>query len=248
MRWPEVTLRLALLAGLLVAAAYHASGLITAPLGLLAITATAELGIRPWAQGAIDRLLLGCGAMVTALILTGLVLNLTPWGLTRMTWAIGWAILSVGVLTWRRDLGFEGWPHAVRIWPHAVRIRSFGLWFFAAGLIVVVAGILATAGIRHWSRQPDLAFSLVSANSGAVVVEIDATSTVETYRIVGTSAASGAQRYVSAPLTIRSGGNGVRVRRRLPINTAGSWKISLEAADTGQVVRWLKADVRQGQP
>lgn len=241
MRWPEVTLRLALLAGLLVAAAYNASGLITSPLGLLAIAATAELGVRPWAQGALDRLLLGCGAVVTALILTGLVLNLTPWGLTRMTWAIAWAILSVGVLAWRRGLGFEGWPRAARI-------RSFGLWLFAAGLIVVVAGILAIAGIRHGSRQPDLAFSLVSADSGAVVVEIDATSTAETYRIVGTSAAPGTQRYVSAPLTIRSGGDGVRVVRRLPINTAGSWKISLEAADTGRVVRWLKADVRQGQP
>jgi uncharacterized membrane protein len=98
-------LRLALIVGLPVAIAYNAATWIAAPVGLMAIAATVELAVRPYAANVIDRLLLACGAVVTTLILVGLGLNLTSWGLTRGTWTVAWTILSIGVLAWRRGLG-----------------------------------------------------------------------------------------------------------------------------------------------
>jgi hypothetical protein len=229
-RWQEVALRLTLIVALLVAVAYDVNVWIAAPLGLLAIATTAELAIRPYAANAVDRLLLGCGTVVTTLILAGLGLNLTPWGLTRTTWTVTWTILSIGVLAWRRELG--------------AGIRSFGLWVLSASLIFVVAGILAIAGVRHSNRQPFVAFALVSTSANAVVVEIDAKSITERYRIVAMSKVSGARKYFSAPFTVRSGGDGVRVFEHVPINIAGVWIINLESANNGAIVRWLKVDIR----
>jgi hypothetical protein len=236
-RWQEVALRLTLIVGLAVAIAYGVDARFAAPLGFLAIAATAELAIRPYAANAVDRLLLGCGAVVTTLILAGLGLNLTPWGLTRTTWTATWTILSIGVLAWRRKLGTSVRKPAARIGP-------FSLWLFSASLIFVVAGIVAVAGVRHFNRQPVVAFALVSTSADAVVVEIDATSITERYRIVAMSRASGAHQYFSAPFTITSGGNGKRVFERVPINIAGVWMIDLESANNGAIVRRLKVDVR----
>jgi hypothetical protein len=235
--WPEIALRLTLIAGLFVAAVSNAAGWVTGPLGIIAIAATAELAVRPYAAKAIDRLLLACGATLTTLILVGLVLNLLPWGLTRTTWAAAWTIVSIGILAWRRGLKSQRWKGAG--WT-----RPMALSAFLASVIVVGAGLLAVAGFRDWGRQPALAFSLVSANAGIVVVEIDATSTTETYEIEGISEVSGAQRYISAPLTIKSDGTGERVRERVPVNMAGVWTIRLESADSGTVVRWLRVNVR----
>jgi hypothetical protein len=236
MRWQEVALRLALIYGLLAAIAYDVNIWIAAPLGLLAIAATAELAIRPYAANAVDRLLLGCGAVVTTLILAGLGLNLTPWGITRMTSAATWTILSIGVLAWRRGFGTS-------VGKSAGGIRSFGPWVFLASLVIVAAGMLALAGVRQWNRQPVLAFALVSTSPDVVVVEIESTSINERYRIVATSKALGAHQYFSSPLIIRSGGDGTRVFERVPINTAGVWIIDLKSANTGSTVRWLKVDV-----
>jgi hypothetical protein len=77
-----------------------------------------------------------------------------------------------------------------------------------------------------------------------VVVEIDATSINERYRIEAISKVPGAQRYLSAPLTIRAGGDGKPVLERVPTNISGVWTIRLESASNGAIVRWLKVSVR----
>jgi hypothetical protein len=238
MRWQEIALRLTLSVGLAVAIAYHVAVWLTTPLGFLAIAATAELAVRPYAKNSIDRLLLSCGAVVTALILIGLVLNLTPWGLTSMTWAVAWAILSIGVLGWRRRLGTN-----IRR-PEATLI-SLSPWFLSASLIFVVAGILALAGVRQWNRQPVLALSLVSTSSNAIIIEIDSTSINKKYRIVATSKVAGARRYSSAPFTVKSTGNGAHILEHVPINVAGAWRVGLEQANSSTTVRLLIVNVSQ---
>jgi hypothetical protein len=112
-----------------------------------------------------------------------------------------------------------------------------------ASLVIVVAGMLALAGVRQWNRQPVLAFALVSTSPNVVVVEIESTSINERYRIVATSKTLGANQYFSSPLIIRSGGDGTRVFERVPINVAGVWIIDLKSASTGSTLRWLKVDV-----
>ena len=78
---------------------------IATPLFLAGIAVTGELAVRPYARSGIERALLVCGATVTVLILIGLCLNLTPWGLTRGTWAFSWLLVSTAVLIWRRGSG-----------------------------------------------------------------------------------------------------------------------------------------------
>jgi hypothetical protein len=227
----EITLRLTLTASLIAAFVYGVSGWLTAPLGLIAIGATAELAIRPYATNAADRLLLACGAVVTVLILAGLALNLTPWGLTRITWAAAWLIVSFGVLVWRRRLSTRiGAP----TW-----IKPLGIWMALAGLILAVAVALALSGVRHSNQQPTLAFSVISRNTGAVVVQIQTTSTSGHYRIMATSSAEQAAQYSSAVLNISAGSTGAQMRERVPLNVPGNWTISLVSAN-GSIVRSLK--------
>jgi hypothetical protein len=238
MRWQELALRSTLIVGLLLAITFSVTLWIATPLGLMAIAATTELAVRPYAASAVDRLLLGCGALVTTLILTGLALNLTPQGLTRTTWCIAWTVLSIGVLAWRRGLGSSiGWPSA--------GVRSFSLWIFSASLIFVAAATLALVGVQHWNRRPVLAFALESKGADTVTVEIDATSVTEQYRIVAIPRIPGAWRYYSPPLSIRSGQDGIRVLKRVPINAVGVWVINLESIDNGTVVRRLIIDFRR---
>jgi hypothetical protein len=235
----EATLRVTLIASLFGTIMYGVTVWIIAPLGLVAIAATAELAVRPYAANAADRLLLACGAVVTTLILIGLALNLTPWGLTKTTWNVAWLIVSIGVLSWRRTIATSITSIASR-WAAA---RSYSVWIAAASLILVAAVILALAGVRIWDRKPVLAFSVVSRDNNSVVVEIEATSITGEYQIIATSPAPQALQYSSGPLTIKADGNGRQIRARVPLNVAGTWTIDLESAYNDTVVRWLRVDL-----
>jgi hypothetical protein len=233
MRWPEVMLRMALIIGLLAASAYSVTVWIIAPLGLLAIAVTAELAVRPYATNAADRLLLGCGAVVTAFILVGLALNLTPWGLTRTTWTLAWLAGSIGILIWRRRLG-------TRIGLPTARIRTQSFWMISAAVISAAAVALAIAGVRHSSKQPVLAFSVVSTGLDAVLVEIDATSVSGQYQITASSSNKKANEYFSPLLKVNAANGSKRIRESVPVNVTGTWTINLRSADNNQTIRQLK--------
>lgn len=238
MRWPEVTLRLAPIAALSAAIVCGVSVWITAPLSLLAIAVTAELAVRPYANNVADRLLLSCGAVVTILIIAGIVLNMTPWGLTQATWGATWLTVSIGVLIWRR-----GTTTGVPRLP--AEMRSLSLWgaMALAAVIFVGAVTLALAGVRRSAQQPDLAFSLISKSGNSVIVEVEATSFSGSYYIVTASSEPAAHQYSSPLLTIRAGSAGEQVRERVPINGPGTWTIDLNSANDGTTVRWLKVDL-----
>jgi hypothetical protein len=235
-RWLEVTLRLALIAGLFFAITYGAATWIIAPLGLVAIFVTAELAVRPYASNTADRLLLCCGGTVTALILLGLGLNLTPWGLTRSTWNLAWLIVSVGVFAWRRGA-------RTRIRRPTARMGSINAWMVLATLIIAGAVLLSLAGVQHSEQQPTLAFSVVSESRSAVVVEIEATSFTGTYQIVATPSSRKGHKYSSNLLSIVAGSR-EKVRQRVPINANGVWSIALKSASNGAVIRRLKVDLK----
>jgi hypothetical protein len=241
--WPEVTLRLALIAGLLAAITASPTVWVTAPVALAAIAVTAELAVRPYAGDPADRLLLACGAVVTVLILVGLVLNLLPWGLTRLTWGAAWLVISVAVLVWRRDaatdVGGLGRPGG----PRSGASLGMGLWMAAAAVIVVAAVVLALAGVRNWDRKPVLAFSVVSRSTQAVEVQIQATSVTDQYQIVATGPGQPPGHYASPFFTVAAGGTGTQVRKRVPLSRSGNWIIDLQSA--GHTVRKLQLVVGQ---
>lgn len=237
MHLDEVALRTALIIGSAVTLLYGGVTVwITAPLGLAAMGATAELAVRPYATSAFDRLLLACGSVVVTLILLGLLLNfITPWGLTRITWTTTLVVISFGILVWRRGLKSD-----IRL--RSVSVNAFSLAIAAAVLIIIAATALSLIGVRQWDRRSLLSFSLVANSSNAVVVEIQAVSTMGKYRIV-TSRASDHHRYRGKAFAISAGGNGETLRIRVPIKTAGRWTIDLEPANHADVSRELIVDV-----
>jgi hypothetical protein len=230
----EIVMRLLLIAGLCAAIWSGVTVWLEVPLALVAITATTELAIRPYTANAADRLLLGCGAIVAALIIIGLGLNLTPWGLTKTTWNIAWLVLSIGVLARRRGLstGF-GWPL-----PQA---RALSGWLAAAALVIAVAVTVSVVGVQRWDQKPLLAFSVVSESTNSVVVEIEATSMSGTYRITAMAPPSNETSYQSAPFTVNAASGSEQLRERVPIDVPGkTWKINLVLVSNGSISRWLR--------
>jgi hypothetical protein len=233
-RWPEIAVRLLLIGGLCAAIWSGVTVWLAVPLALIAITATTELAVRPYTANAVDRLLLGCGAIVTTLIIIGLGLNLTPWGLTKITWNLAWLVLSVGVLTWRRGLstGF-GWPPP--------RMRALSGWLIAATLMIAAAVIVSVAGVQRWDQKPVLAFSVVSESSNSVVVEIEATSITGTYQITAVPQPLKKASYRSAQFTVSAASGSEQLRERVPLDIPGkTWTINLVSVSDGSIARWLR--------
>ena len=231
MRPVEVIVRLALIAALPAVIAVSPVVWVTAPVALVAIAATAELAVRPQADDPASRLLLACGAVVTVLILAGLALNLLPWGLTRLTWAVAWLVVSLAVLVWRRGAATDlSWRHGLD------RARgpglALGLWMTTAAVILVGAVLLAQAGVRNWDRKPVLAFSVVSRTTQSVVVQIQATSITDRYRIVATEQKKPAGHYTSQFFTVAAGGTGVQLDKQVPLSGSGQWSIDLQSGGT----------------
>lgn len=237
MRRREVVLRLALMVGLFGVVAYNLTGWITAVLGFVAIITTAELAVRPYAPSAIDKLLMGSGAVVTTLIIIGLGLTLTPWGLNRITVDVAWLAMSLAVLGWRRRLRTNIQLSMAEI------SSSLRIWVASASLILAVGVVLALAGVRHWNQRPALAFSLVSKSTNSVLVQVEATSTAGRYQIVADSKVHGAHQYASSLLTIKAGGEGEHLQERVPVNIPGVWTIHLQSADDHSIVRTLIVSV-----
>jgi len=237
----EVFLRAVLNACILVTIALGLSAWISTPLFLAGVAVTGELAVRPYARNAVDRVLLICGSTIVALILIGLFLNLTPWGLTRGTWAFSWLVVSSAVLIWRRASGAS--IAADRIRRYCARHWLTGLYGIAAVAIFVVAGIIAMSGVRAWSQKPMLAFSLVSKNSSVVVVRIHAVSTNGTYRIVAESGNPHAHLYSSPAILVSAGAKGEAFNESVPVNVSGRWTIYLNAINGSTGLRVLIVNV-----
>jgi hypothetical protein len=230
----EITVRLLLIGGLCAAIWSGVTVWLAVPLALIAITATTELAVRPYTANAVDRLLLGCGAIVTALIIIGLGLNLTPWGLTKATWNVAWLALNVGVLAWRRRLGTGfGWPPP--------RMRALSGWLIAATLMIAASVAVSVAGVQRWDQKPVLAFSVVSESSNSVVVEIEATSISGAYQITAVPQASEKGSYRSAQFTVNAASGSEQLRERVPLDVPGrTWEINLVSVSDGSIARWLR--------
>lgn len=234
MRWPEITLRVALIIGSALAVIQHVSAWVSAPLGLIAIGATIELAIRPYAGSMVDRVLIGCGLAVVALILLGVGLNFTPSGLTRVTWTLSWVGLGLAVLIWRR--GLEASASLSRI-----RLRRSYLWAVPVVAVLVAAGLVAQAGVQA-AKEPVLALSMVSKSAHTVTVQIDATSVDGAYQLKAESTTPGAQGYTSRKFEIHAGQSGAHIVKEVPTNISARWTITL-ASVTGTQARELIVDV-----
>jgi hypothetical protein len=214
----------------------HVNVWVSGILGLASLLATAELAVRPYGTKIFDRLLLMAGGLVVTFIILGLLLNLTPFGLTLGTWNAAWGVLSTGVLIWRRgsrsQVTLPGRPVSV-----------FGVSVVVAAVIIIGAGALAVDGVKKWDAKTLLSFSLVSSSSTSIVTQINATSVNDAYSIKAFSKNDKASHYTSKPFTVSAGSNGQIFQEQVPVNAKGSWVIDLVSGNTGKVVRELIVDV-----
>lgn len=233
----EVLIRLILIAGsACINLDGHINVWISGIVGLVSILATAELAVRPYGAKVFDRLLLMAGGLITTFIILGLLLNLTPLGLTLETWNAAWGVISVSVLIWRRG-------NRTQIVVPKGFVNVFSLSVVVAIIIIIGAGVLAIDGVRKWDEKSVLSFSLVSSNSTSVVTQINATSISGSYSIAAFSQTNTASHYTSRPFSISAGRDGQMIRERIPVKANGRWVIDLDSADGDKVVRELIIDV-----
>lgn len=237
----EVLVRATLNVCIAAAIVWGLSAWLAGPLFLIGVALTAELALRPQVRSGPEKILLICGSAITAFILIGLVLNLTPSGLTRTTWAVAWVVVSGAVLIWRRTSSTS--ISIDRIRSQVNRHWVIGLYGLGALVIFVVAGIVAMAGVRHSNQKPLLEFSLVSESSSSVVVQIHAISTNASYQIAADSGSFGARRYSSPPIAVNAGAQGQTLNESVPVNVAGRWSISLSGVSGSTDSRELIVDV-----
>jgi hypothetical protein len=214
----------------------HINVWVSGILGLASLLATVELAVRPYGAKVFDRLLLMAGGLVVTFIILGLVLNLTPFGLTLGTWNAAWGVLSIGVLIWRR-----GSRSPITLPGRAVNV--FNLSVVVAAAIIIGAGFLAVDGVKKWDAKTVLSFSLVSSSSTSVVTQINATSVNDAYAIKAFSQSHKTSHYMSKPFNISAGSNGQTLQEQVPVNAKGPWVIDLVSGNTGKVVRELIIDV-----
>lgn len=233
----EVAARLALIC---VSAGINLAGpvnpWISGIIGLISIAATVELAVRPYGSKAFDRLLLMAGSLVVTLVLLGLLLNLTPWGLTRGTWNLIWAVLSILVLFWRRGIRTQ------LVIPR-MPINALSLSIVAAAVIIAGAAALVASGVHKWGGQSTLSFALEAVSSRNVTTEINATSVSGSYSMVAFLQNDKKTHYTSKPFEVSAGPSGTTVREQVPIRANGRWVIDLEPAGGGQALRELIVDV-----
>ena len=236
----ELIVRAALNVAIVVAIAAGLSAWFATPLFLVGVAATAELAVRNYSANGVEKILLICGAAVTAFILVGLFLNFTPLGLTRVSWGASWLVVSTGVLVWRRNSATLIRREDIKL--YILHHWVIGLYGIAALAIFVGAVYLAMAGVWSSNQRPMLAFSLVSKNANQVVVKINAISTTGTYRIVAQSN-NRPLHYSSSPILVNADGDGETLVENVPVNMPGRWIIHLNSVNGSNSSRELIIDV-----
>ncbi len=233
----EVTLRVVLLAGLLAVIAASPTVWLTAPVALVAIAATIELAVRPYAADAAAAAAgLRSGGDRTHPGRPGA----EPAAVGADPGHLGGGL--AGDQRGRADLAADSATDLSWL-ARPGRAGGLGLWMAAAAVILAGAVLLALAGVRNWDRKPVLAFSVLSRTAQAAVVQVQATSMTNRYQIVATRPGQAAGQYASPYFMVRAGGSGIQVRKRVPLNGDGTWNIDLQAG--GKTVRKVQLVVGQ---
>jgi hypothetical protein len=128
---------------------------------LVCFVATAPL------QSVLDRVLASALAAVLVVMALGFLLHLSPWGLTRRSWAVAWALVVLGVA-------------AVDDGAQVIRFRPvvFGpLMRWAAASVVVISAAIGLAWQASASeRATPLTLSVVAAGSNEIRLLVDGPS------------------------------------------------------------------------
>lgn len=204
-RVPRLTLGCAAL--VVVAMACAAAGAptwLSTPLATLAVVAVLALLVRRRRRGPLDALLVAVAVPLVAVPLLGLLLNLLPGGLSRLSWGLGVGVLLVAGLAWDAVQ-----PQAAPV-PAAVRPPTLGgrpgrldrhtvlraaPWYAGAAALLALSLVLATQA-AHRSERPPLSLAVVRGSQPAAVMQ-DGRATAATATSTG-AAGNSADILVSA--------------------------------------------------
>lgn len=169
---------------------------IVAVLGLLSLINTADLlGRLSPAEDGMERVLYSALGLIVALVALGLVLNELPGHLTRTSWTIGWASVSMLALY---GVFFHRRPRPV---SDAVPFPLAGVVAVAmVALGTVLAVVVADAGLRKLNKHPILALSVDHWTSRTARIDINASNIAGSFRL-----------QAQADSRVASGGSGLQV-------------------------------------
>lgn len=209
------------------------------PVVAVAVLLVAERLVRRRGRGALDALLVGLAGIGCALILLGLLLNLLPGGLTKLSWTVGVAVTGLAALlpTARDPLPSN---------PFATKLRQISdtTWIFSAAAVVVLgAAVALSARVVHQDEVAPLQIASTTTAPGQVRLTVSS-GTAESGLSVVTH--TGAARSVTASgLTVGPGRSAT-----VALSTPASRRVLVDLVDrSGTTIRELildPADTRSG--
>ncbi|WP_375484342.1 hypothetical protein [uncultured Jatrophihabitans sp.] len=195
----DPVLRAALVVEASVAAVLDAPTAVRAVLAAAGVLAVLGTAVRRRGRGRLDAAVIGVAGTLAGLVLLGLVLDLFPPGLTRVSWGIGAGVLGLLAVAWGARTTPSGEPAFVV--PTSTLLRQ-GPWVAAAAGVTVVALVIAVHA-TNLSNRPPVQLSLAEQSAGSVAVHVEAVRDSSPYRIVVTQGATELNR--SDPFRLQAG-------------------------------------------
>lgn len=193
----DLTIRATIVAAAVVVGAIGVWWPVSTLLAALAALAVGDRVVRLRGRGRLDALLVGVGGLIVSLILLGLLLDVVPGGLTRLSWSIGLGLIGLTALVeCRRRPGGQSFTR------HGPRKAGAAVWAVATGGLTVLAVVISVTSAND-GESPPLQMSVRDIGSTHADVVVRGGSSVGTYELIaGTGAA---RRVVRRPFRIGAG-------------------------------------------
>ena len=131
----------------------------------LGVTASA---VRARRRGRIDATVIGLAGALAVFVLLGLVLNLFPAGLTRVSWSIGAGVIGLAAVAW----GSRTTPATGVLIPvSGSTLLRQGPWYVAAAAVSAISVIIAVHATDIADQAP-VQLSLTSSSAASVAVRV----------------------------------------------------------------------------
>ncbi|WP_130491651.1 hypothetical protein [Motilibacter rhizosphaerae] len=171
-----------------------APGALRAPLVVVSVAGTVLQVVPRGRRGRLDELALAVGGVLVLLVLLGVVLDLVPAGLTRTTWALGYAVVALGLLAAPARASASA-PGSGRPAREAPRWWSARTLTYAVALAVAAGAAAVAVSAAERSDTAPLALALDrDGGSWAVVISSDAASGPYDLQVVTDRVVTTAQR------------------------------------------------------
>jgi hypothetical protein len=151
------------------------------PLVCLLGYATSRALLRPGAVGVVERVATSIALAVASGVAVSLVLDLTPWGLTRRSWAAAFAVVTVGA-SWIAGIRART-PTAVTRLAVNLRPRD-AIWFTLAAMVLAAALTLAITPLPSRLAGGYTQLSVAPRRGGAELEVASSEHHVSVYRLV----------------------------------------------------------------